>query len=729
MKKTILLILVAFLFSVGLRFDYINNIKNNPQFKYNNEYIINTNDGYLFAQGAKEIIDNKYNNEERAKFDHSAIDRPLSKITVYLYKLSGLKLETIIFYLSAFFSSLIVIPIILLGATIGSIEIGFIAALLSSIAWSYYNRTMLGYYDTDMLNIVFPAFLLWSIIGFIKTKRPIYILITAFEVILYDIWYPKSYSLNFSLIFLLLIYLITLIIFEIDYINDPKKRIKDVERKNYLSLILFMIIAVSKISAYIKFGLIFVIYMFYVRYKDIFYKYILYIFGSSVLIFVFSGGLSPIYNKLIVYLSSSNIITSNDTLHLKFFNVVKTISEASAIPYERVAQRISGSVIVFALSIIGYTMLLFRYRYFILSIPLVLLGLLAHKAGLRFTIYAIVPLSFGIAYLIYFIANYIKDITKNKIAYYGVLVISTIAILYPNIQHMLNYNKYITPVFIKDEIKTLDALKNKANPKDYIISWWDYGYPLKFYSGLNTMVDGGVHSGADNFPISYILTKSQEKAARMARLDVEYHEKRYKLILKEKDKKDSNKTKINDIEYMILDNGYKSANRFLSEIDKIKLPKKTRDIYLYLPDRMMRIFPVIEKFSNLDIESGRSFPTNLFMTFRNYRKIGNKVYFSRSIYIDLKRGIFNFRGQEIPINKFIITAYNNKNHLLKDEKIYNISSNINIIYMKSSGRFIVLDDKMLNSTYIQLFVLENYNKDLFKPIVLTPLVKIYKLQI
>ena len=54
----------------------------------------------------------------------------------------------------AFFGSLIVIPIVLIGKSIGQIEVGFIAALIASIAWSYYNRTMVGYYDTDLLNIV-----------------------------------------------------------------------------------------------------------------------------------------------------------------------------------------------------------------------------------------------------------------------------------------------------------------------------------------------------------------------------------------------------------------------------------------------------------------------------------------------------------------------------------------------------------------------------------------------
>jgi len=49
--------------------------------------------------------------------------------------------------------------------------------------------------------------------------------------------------------------------------------------------------------------------------------------------------------------------------------------------------------------------------------------------------------------------------------------------------------------------------------------------------------------------------------------------------------------------------------------------------------------------------------------------------------------------------------------------------------MKSYNRFLVLDKKMFNSTYIQLYVLENYDKDLYEPIILSPFAKVYKLKI
>ena len=49
--------------------------------------------------------------------------------------------------------------------------------------------------------------------------------------------------------------------------------------------------------------------------------------------------------------------------------------------------------------------------------------------------------------------------------------------------------------------------------------------------------------------------------------------------------------------------------------------------------------------------------------------------------------------------------------------------------MKDYNKFIVLENKMYSSTFIQMFVLENYDKSLFEAVILTPLVKVYKVKI
>ena len=138
--------------------------------------------------------------------DLSPIAEAIPWLTYVCAKLLPIPLETIILYMPALLGSLLVVPIILIAHNFKMIEMGFLAALLGSIAVSYYNRTMVGYFDTDMLNIVLPTFLLWSLVLAFRTKEEKYLLITALEIIVYRWWYPQSYSLEFSYLGLILIY-------------------------------------------------------------------------------------------------------------------------------------------------------------------------------------------------------------------------------------------------------------------------------------------------------------------------------------------------------------------------------------------------------------------------------------------------------------------------------------------------------------------------------------------
>ena len=123
--------------------------------------MINTNDGYYFAEGARDVLNGKFENIDS---DLSPVDEASSILTALFTYALPISFEALIFYMPAFLGSLLVISLILIGKSFGKEDVGFVAALLGGIVWSYYNRTMVGYYDTNMLNIVFPTFLLWSLI-------------------------------------------------------------------------------------------------------------------------------------------------------------------------------------------------------------------------------------------------------------------------------------------------------------------------------------------------------------------------------------------------------------------------------------------------------------------------------------------------------------------------------------------------------------------------------------
>ncbi|MBR6610923.1 MAG: general glycosylation pathway protein, partial [Campylobacter sp.] len=85
-------------------------------------------------------------------------------------------------------------------------------------------------------------------------------------------------------------------------------------------------------------------------------------------------------------------------------------------------------------------------------------------------------------------------------------------------------------------------------------------------------------------------------------------------------------------------------------------------------------------------------------------------------------------GQKFRVNSYIETKYDENMKLNKT--IHNIDNlaDIYLIYMVDYGRFILLDKEMFESSYIQLFVLENYAGTPFEPVILDPAAKVYKLK-
>jgi len=692
-KVTLLYIALAFLFSVTIRMIWFFQFSDYEPFRFNGQLMINTNDGYYWAEGARDIL----NGFTHQAFDLSPVDKAASLLSAFFIKILPFSFESIILFMPIFLSSLVVIPIILIAKSIDNLEMGFIAALLASIAHSYYNRTMIGYYDTDMLNIVLPMFLLWSIIWAIRTNEDKYLLITAVDILIYRWWYPQSYSLESAFFALILLY---------TFVFDRKNGY------NY-KLLAIMMFAMVGFEGYIR--VIFVLSAFYIYKQEKYDRYVLSILALAIVLFFVSGGFNPIWELLKGYVFKDAISVGQEGLKLHFYSVKQTIREAGHIPFETFANRISGHVIIFLASIVGYIYLVYKHKVMIFGLPLIGLGFLAYVGGLRFTIYAVPVLAFGVAFLISEIARFIPN-KRVKILFMSIL---TLLVLLPNIAHVEAYR--VPTVFNADEVKVLDMLKDKADREDYVVSWWDYGYPIRYYSDVKTLIDGGKHRGDVNFPVSFMLTNPQEASAKLARLDVEYSEKIFQ---------DKNLSIFSNIEKMTKEYGFNDTNDFLLSLEgDIELPKKTRDIYFYLPYRMIDIYPTVEMFSNLDLMNGNMKERSFFYASKQFKQDKDILNLGQGVVVDLKELVININNNKVPIKRLVNSAYDKNMKFTKEVQLVNPEGELNLIFMSSYNTFLVVDEKTYNSVYIQLSVLQEYDKMLFEEVILTPHAKVYKLKI
>jgi dolichyl-diphosphooligosaccharide--protein glycosyltransferase/undecaprenyl-diphosphooligosaccharide--protein glycosyltransferase len=690
-KKTLALILIAYLFSVAIRLIWVQWAGTHPEFFWNGQLMINTNDGYFFASGAQHALSGAHSDNPRIPglWDYGVV-----ALSTWLTKYTPFSLETIILYLPGFIASLVVVPIILIGRLFNNTLWGFLAALLGAVTWSYYNRTMFGYYDTDMFSAMAPMFILYflmrSIVKF-DLKSALY---GALTIVIYPFLYDQGRSIVFAMGLIYAAYLLW-----------HHRR----ERVTYESLILiFIALTPFKLPVpweyLIHIVVVLTLYAFFRR-REISLRPLMWGTGILLILFLILGDVFPlIWHKIQSYIVTG--IGTEGTLH--FFAVNQTVREAGKIPFEIFADRISGSIPAFFLSLIGYGLLLWRYRPFILSLPLMGIGFFAWWGGLRFTVYAVPVAALAAVYFFVWIGERFKARRLRT----GLVVMATLAMLYPNIMHIIAYK--VPTVFNRMEVKDLAMLNRHASSRDYTISWWDYGYPLWFYSDTCTLIDGGKHE-EDNFIVSKILqTDSPTLAANLARLAVEKyatdprHQKVAPRIFK-------------GIDPNILLMEMRSAD--------FKLPKKTREVYLYLPYRMLDIFPTVMLFGNLDLTTGKPLRKPLFLVTAPVGKQGSLLQLSNGLLLDLKSGyLLEGRRKKIPLRRLVVAV------LQKDMKIdtetfnYHPEGEYSAVYMKSYRRVVLMDNQTFRSVYVQMFMLGKYDDQFFEPVVLSPYSRIYRLK-
>ncbi|CZE47404.1 STT3 domain-containing protein [Campylobacter geochelonis] len=687
---TIALIFIAFIFSITIRLYWVSWASGFEDLMYNGEVMINTGDGYAFAEGARDIIAGFHQPN-----DLSYVWSPLSKLTAFLYTILPVSFEALILYMSVFFSSLLVVPIVMIANEFRATKAGLIGALIACVANSYYNRTMAGYYDTDMLNITLAVFVLWGMIRVVVKQDRYSIILAPFFVLIYQWWYGSAFTLNSGFLTMFLLY--TLVF----------------ERKslvNYQTIIL-IILALSNLSFEVKFIAIFALFLLFVL-KNLNYKIIASIGVVVFAVFAYKGGLNPIIFQLKFYILRDVAEVSQQGMVFKFFNVNQTIQESGIVPPEIFMNRISSHVVVFIISLFGYALLCYKHKEFLISLPLLVLGFLAVKAGLRFTIYAVPVMGLGFGFLVVYLLNLLgfKNAVKNSI-----LVVITMLALTPAIKHIVEYKS--PTVFFHEEVKVLDELKHKTGREDYVLAWWDYGYPIRYYSDVKTLVDGGKHLGNDNYPVSFSLFKDQTSSANMARLAVEYTERQFNqnFALLNQMLKDYNQTDIDDFLYAL---SFKS----------FELPQKTREIYYYLPKRMLNIFPVVTYFSNLDLKDGKSYKNQIFITAQAVSNSDNGLVLDNGMLISHDLTTINMGSEQLKIKKFYETGYDANKKLNVSSIDVDLDGALYLIFTKENGTFIIADEKAFKSTYVQLFVLENYDKELFEPVILDKDAKVYRLK-
>ncbi len=647
-KNLIIYIFFAYIFSLIVRLFLFYQISDNSNFFHNGHIIpLWTPDTGLYGYYTKQLLNG---------VSYPFISEYTPAYLLYgVIKLTGIDVNSALFFAPAFLSSLIVIPIILIANHYKLAKYGLYGGIIGSLMTSYYYRTHLGYYDTDILNAFFPLLAIYFLIKAVDTRKYIDIIYASIVLIAFNFWYHSSTPIILATV------------------------------------------------------LTFILYIAFF-YREFIFKYKSYFLISFIAIVVFISltDTTNYYKRAIDYINKeSSIVVNIDNSEFKFKSDLDGVMEATGIDLPTMIQRVSGAIPYFILAIIGYLALIIKYRSMLLTLPIVGITFLSTVAGLRFTMYGVTLLSFSMVIGINLVFRNILVIWgefPEKVSTIISRVFIFIVALFA-INSVIDYNKTVSPIFFSStkDITVLDNLKKEFKKDDFIISWWDVGWPLWYYLNTNnTLIDNGKHQ-QDNFIVSKILLSTNNIFVKNSFI---FFTEKYR----EGQKKGFSKV----MDYFLTQYPLEYINKLKN--NDFKLPIINRDIYILLHKRMIFGLSNIESFSNIDLKTGKNYDTNI-MNIGNLSKEYNKtqnILKTNISKINLKDGIVSIKNKKTKINKIYIVE---DTKIKFEKKYYSSKKDINIIIY--NGTVMLLTEKLFNSFLIQSLIFNNYNRDYFTKVAQT----------
>ena len=702
------LLLYVFMFAVRLVWAYYD--YSNPNFLYDGYSLINSTDGYRFAAHTKEILAGLQNPQ-----DGSPGFRPVAVLAAYLAKI-GFTKEWVFFYLPPILGSLSAVGVLLLGVSVGLPTVGIAGAIFTAVSAGFFVRTSPGYFDDDMLSMVLPIFVSASMIWALNTKKAISILALVFLAFLLRWWYPQS--------------AIALGLISIGALGWVLKYAR-YEPMGYVA-IAALVIPSAPLPWWAKLAALIGVYIFFTAVaknnKKIYLLFWVAVAGA-VLFGVSKFGLGEISRQWNNYVFKAETINVGS---LKYYASFKTIAEARALTPLQMIENIAASQIVFWVALVGVFLLVAAKRVSIVLLPVLLLGFLAMDGGNRLTPYAIPILGLGIGAFALFATKYIDlipsrfteplflKIKKGHIVRFAVIVFGIIATM-PSAFLLAAYTP--KPDLQKQEIEALKLFDSTAKQGDYLMTWWDYGSPIRYYTKALPHSDSSYNEGFATYPEAAAMTSmSQSFSAHILADAAEFRQS----VLEGKASAPSTLEGI----FNSSGNRYKNINELLSAMGEKNYVglKKTRDVYLFLPYRQAAVFSAIQHFAERDLLSGEKKYSSFFKFSTGFTEDESTITMDNGISLDKKNGMAYLGNSKMPLKSATVVAMDANGKSVYEESKLREDGVARLIYIQNAKAFIVCDERSYNSAYVQMYLFDKYDPEYFEPVVSSQLVKIYKIK-
>ncbi len=687
------LIAAAWAFGLVVRLLWLPGAEANPQAVFDGHVTLTVTDGYFWAAGVQRAVEGLNEGIRRIP--------PLWDHALVLFGSVGAQLaplQDVIVYLPAIIAPLVVAPLVVLGNLFGAPYWGFTAGLLSSVGWSYYSRTLMGYSDTDMFAVTVPLVLIAALIAAIVHRSALRAFVAAALMVVAPFFYDQVGPVLIMVGGTFALYLV--LFHRRDAFVWPA--------------IGAVSVALLPLPGWLRLVLLVGLWFAFrtERLQPHHRTWLALALGLALVV------TSPMVHKIFAELTrytDRGSVGGEDPGDIAFLRVGGLVREMVRLPFPDLAFRFAGSVAGVVLAILGYTLACVRYRPLLLLLPLVALGVFSLWGGLRFTIYAVPVAALGLAYLMArgatLVAALVPRAPRGQLALGAAL---TVALATPVLASQADDALARPPYTVVNsgDAELMTRFGQLAAPDSYAIAWWDFGYPLYYFAHVGALIDGGKH-GHDNLVASQVmLTGSQLQAANLSRVAVEGFVAGR-----------SPHRPVIDTLFAEADAAGQTQRAWLASLGEpgYAPPAKTREVYLYLPHKMLSLLGAVEQFSR-DARRGDGPTRDPVFVYTPAKEQGGTLVLQRGGFkIDLKSMKMQDRaGKPMSVRSFDLVDRGPDGAPHVRTQPAQADGRYRVIFMRAYGAVILCDLELYDSVLVQLYVLGRYDEALFESVLRTP---------
>lgn len=395
--------------------------------------------------------------------------------SAFLYKgfslFKKIPLFTFLFYIPLFFTAIFIIVLYLFTSRYGGNLAGIISCLVVGLAPIFLQRSHAGWFDKDILNLLFPLLIVWtytmaSVKAPLRQKSP-WILLSAFLVGLFSFSWTHWWFIFFIIIIYEFLYIMSLLFSHLFLKRDTTYAF----REHIFSLVSFA-----------AFSLFWVIVL----------------AGKAPLIILYKQiKLALIFNKPL--------------LASVWPNVFSTVGEMRRVTLAEMSHSISN--IIFLFSLCSLLILVIRafvsreYPHF-KRIAVMILAIwfgamvFASSRGVRFLVFLLFPLGISLGWAVNDAYQYFRN-RKNMVAI-SIVAVSFVFLSSLCIKKGHETARSIFPLMDDTWHNVLNLIKEKTSPDTILNSWWDFGDWFKVVARRRVVFDGQ----SQGTPLAYWMAKA-----------------------------------------------------------------------------------------------------------------------------------------------------------------------------------------------------------------------------